>query len=220
MQILPDVASALGLVLHELATNAAKYGALSLPDGGVSIRWTAEEGHVRIRWTEHGGPPVSPPARRGFGTTLIESSLSHALGGEIALTYDPAGLRAEMASGPSLRWLRGARVLVLEDEALIALDLEAMLLDAGWSVMGPAGTLDRARALLARRAPMLACLDLNLGRETSHDLARDLLAQGVPVVFVSGRDARALPEDLRRCRSSASRSARRSCCASWPNGLP
>jgi PAS domain S-box-containing protein len=96
MQILPDVASALGLVLHELATNAAKYGALSLPDGGVSIRWTAEEGHVRIRWTEHGGPPVSPPARRGFGTTLIESSLSHALGGEIALTYDPAGLRAEM----------------------------------------------------------------------------------------------------------------------------
>ena len=96
MQVLPEAASALGLVLHELATNAAKYGALSMADGRVSIRWTAEEARVRIRWTEHGGPPVTPPARRGFGTTLIESSLSHALGGEIALTYDPCGLRAEM----------------------------------------------------------------------------------------------------------------------------
>lgn len=87
-------------------------------------------------------------------------------------------------------------ILVLEDEALIALDLEAMLSDAGWSVMGPAGTLDRARTLLTAARPDVACLDLNLGRETSHDLARDLLSQGVPVIFISGRDARALPEDL------------------------
>lgn len=97
MQVSPDAASALGLVLHELATNAAKHGALNVPEGRVSIRWTAEEGRVRIRWTEHGGPPVTPPARRGFGTTLIESSLSHALDGEIVLSYEPSGLRAEMA---------------------------------------------------------------------------------------------------------------------------
>jgi DNA-binding response OmpR family regulator len=88
-------------------------------------------------------------------------------------------------------------VLVLEDEALIALDLEATLEDAGWSVIGPVGTLSRARDLVARSRPDIACLELNLGGETSHDLARDLLAQEVPVVFISGRDARALPEDLR-----------------------
>jgi DNA-binding response OmpR family regulator len=88
-------------------------------------------------------------------------------------------------------------VLVVEDEALIALDLEAMLEDAGWQVLGPAGTLARARDLIAAAEPDIACLDLNLGRETSHDLAREFLARGVPVVFLSGRDARALPEDLR-----------------------
>jgi DNA-binding response OmpR family regulator len=91
----------------------------------------------------------------------------------------------------------GRRILVLEDEALIALDLAMTLGDAGWEVIGPAGSLAAARRLIEDGAPNLACLDLNIGTETSHDLARDLLARGVPVVFVSGRDARALPEDLR-----------------------
>lgn len=88
-------------------------------------------------------------------------------------------------------------VLVVEDEVLIAIDLEATLSDAGWTVIGPAGTLAQARDLVARGTPDIACLDLNLGRETSDDLAREFLARGVPVVFISGRDARALPEDLR-----------------------
>jgi DNA-binding response OmpR family regulator len=88
-------------------------------------------------------------------------------------------------------------ILVLEDEALIALDLAITLEDAGWEVIGPAGSLAAARSLLDGGYPDLACLDLNIGSDTSHDLARDLLARGVPVVFVSGRDARALPEDLR-----------------------
>jgi DNA-binding response OmpR family regulator len=91
----------------------------------------------------------------------------------------------------------GHRILVLEDEALIALDLAATLEDAGWQVIGPAGSLAAARSFMDAGDPDLACLDLNIGSETSHDLARDLLARGVPVVFVSGRDARALPEDLR-----------------------
>lgn len=92
----------------------------------------------------------------------------------------------------------GRRILVVEDEALIALDLQATLEDEGFAVIGPAGTLARARALLDGGArPDIACLDLNLGSATSHDLARRLLAEGVPVVFISGRDARALPEDLR-----------------------
>jgi DNA-binding response OmpR family regulator len=89
------------------------------------------------------------------------------------------------------------RILVLEDEALIALDLEATLTDAGWEVLGPVGRVSQARDLVAATTPDLACLDLNLGQETSHDLARALLARSVPVVFISGRDARALPDDLR-----------------------
>lgn len=87
-------------------------------------------------------------------------------------------------------------VLVVEDEALIALDLEATLCEAGWRVIGPAGTLARAEALAAAERPDAACLDLNLGTDTSHDLARALLRDGVRVIFISGRDARALPDDL------------------------
>jgi two-component system CheB/CheR fusion protein len=102
LRIRPEAANALGLVLHELATNAAKYGALSAIGGIVSILWEqdADTGATRIQWTESGGPPVVQPARRGFGTTLIESSLSHGLGGELAVIYDPAGLRAEIRLPP------------------------------------------------------------------------------------------------------------------------
>jgi PAS domain S-box-containing protein len=98
LRIRPEAANALGLVLHELATNASKYGALSATGGIVTIRWEteAETRETRILWTETGGPPVVQPARRGFGTTLIESSLSHGLGGTFAVSYDPTGLRAEM----------------------------------------------------------------------------------------------------------------------------
>lgn len=88
-------------------------------------------------------------------------------------------------------------VLIVEDEALIALDLEATLSEAGWSVIGPAGTGTRALELVGDGLPNVACLDLNLGNGTSHDLARTLIARDVPVVFISGRDSRALPEDLR-----------------------
>jgi PAS domain S-box-containing protein len=98
LRIRPDAASALGLVLHELATNAAKYGALGATGGRVSIRWHAKSGEDRatVLWTEAGGPPVAQPTRRGFGTVLIESSLTHGLGGEVRLAYEPAGFRAEM----------------------------------------------------------------------------------------------------------------------------
>ncbi len=99
VQVPAEVANSLGLVLHEMATNAAKYGALSSPDGSVSIHWQTEAGggRVRLLWAERGGPPVAPPGRRGFGTSLIESSLSHAHGGELALVYAAEGLRADMS---------------------------------------------------------------------------------------------------------------------------
>jgi two-component system CheB/CheR fusion protein len=75
----PILATSLGLVLHELVTNATKYGALSVPQGAVDLRWelAGDEGQRRVllTWTERGGPPVTPPEREGFGSTLIERSL-------------------------------------------------------------------------------------------------------------------------------------------------
>jgi PAS domain S-box-containing protein len=87
----------IGLALHELATNAAKYGALSTPEGRVDITWTAvprQDGstHVTIGWTESGGPPVSPPTHRGFGQIVIERTVARAVGGTVELDYRPEGL--------------------------------------------------------------------------------------------------------------------------------
>jgi two-component sensor histidine kinase len=85
----------LALMLHELGTNAAKYGALSVPDGQVMITWTVTEtddgATLRFRWEEVGGPPVSPPTRTGFGTRLIARSLAHSFGGTAQLSYPTTG---------------------------------------------------------------------------------------------------------------------------------
>ena len=89
-------AMALALVLHELATNAVKYGALSVPEGEVLVRWDTTtidgEARLRFRWQEAGGPPVVPPARQGFGTRLIERSFGQSLGASMRLDYPETGV--------------------------------------------------------------------------------------------------------------------------------
>jgi len=96
----PEAAQSLGLALHELATNAAKYGALSAPGGHVSIRWKrlpATEGHgVEICWNEEGGPKVKQPKQRGFGSMVIEQNLSRSLDAEVTMEFTPAGLRCRI----------------------------------------------------------------------------------------------------------------------------
>ncbi|MCX7515357.1 PAS domain-containing protein [Frateuria hangzhouensis] len=87
----PRHALAFAMVLHELGTNAVKYGALSTPDGVIDIAWSAD-GLLRLRWVESGGPPVAPPARRGFGSRLIERGLRHEIGGRVELDFAPGGL--------------------------------------------------------------------------------------------------------------------------------
>ncbi|MBW8269330.1 sensor histidine kinase [Caldovatus aquaticus] len=88
----PRAALTLTLAFHELATNAAKYGAFASESGRVTVAWSLDpEGRLRIRWSETGGPPVAPPARRGFGSRLIERSLAHDLGGQARIEFPPAG---------------------------------------------------------------------------------------------------------------------------------
>lgn len=93
-------ALALGLVSHELATNAAKYGALSTPEGEVSVTWASTDpGTLTIRWEERGGPPVRPPERRGFGTRLIEKLAAGDLRGELQMDFADSGLRVTLRIG-------------------------------------------------------------------------------------------------------------------------
>jgi two-component sensor histidine kinase len=96
VRLSPRMALAIAMALQELATNAIKYGALSAEAGQVEIRWSVEDepGRPRLHlcWEERGGPPVAPPARRGFGSRLIERSLAQDLGGSVVLAFNPQGL--------------------------------------------------------------------------------------------------------------------------------
>lgn len=98
IQLRPDAAQHIGMALHELATNAAKYGALSVPDGLVSITWTLPDsadpdGRCSLSWVETNGPPVTSPTRRGFGRVVIERTVARALDGEVVMEYPAQGVR-------------------------------------------------------------------------------------------------------------------------------
>jgi two-component sensor histidine kinase len=90
-----DVARKLGLVFHELATNAMKHGALSSPRGEVAVKWQADGDIVRLKWREADGPAVLPPQRQGFGTVIVTQSLK-SLSGGITFAFEPGGLHCDM----------------------------------------------------------------------------------------------------------------------------
>jgi two-component sensor histidine kinase len=87
-----STAQTIGLALHELATNAGKYGALSTDKGRVDICWGTDGDTLTMSWTEHEGPPVSAPKRRGFGTTVMETMAERGVDGKVDLDYAPSGL--------------------------------------------------------------------------------------------------------------------------------
>ena len=100
LRLVPTAVVTLNLAFHELATNAAKHGALSLPGGRVEVGWALEPGGggpvLAISWRESGGPPVRPPERRGFGSRLIERGLPQEFGAEVALDFAPAGVECRI----------------------------------------------------------------------------------------------------------------------------
>lgn len=113
LRLSPKSALALTLALHELATNAAKYGALSVPKGRVVIDWKVEHENLprlHFRWQERNGPLVSEPTRRGFGSQLIERALAFELKGEVRITYDPLGVLCEISAPLSAEWEDGSQL--------------------------------------------------------------------------------------------------------------
>ncbi len=203
--IRPSAAETLGLALHELCTNASKYGALSTESGDVRIGWATEprEGGTDfvLSWTESGGPPCSMAGQPGFGTTVTDRLPRMSLQATIRRDYGEAGLcwqlrcdvgqvigsgSAEVQRAPVAPRTGGA-VLIVEDEALVALDLVAVLEDRGFTVVGPAATVEQAMELLDRHQVSLAILDVNLGRdETSEPVAKRLKREGTRFFVTSG----------------------------------
>jgi PAS domain S-box-containing protein len=207
----PRAANALALALHELATNAVKYGALSVESGHIDVRWRGlPDGGFELNWTESGGPTVAAPARRGFGTTLLDQVTGRELNGEAVVDYRPSGVRARLVAGPAAvtqrpettphvpapkpadaaaarapRSLNGSRVLIVEDAVLLALELETGLSEAGAEVVGPAYELEEAMALLDRPIDA-AVLDANLNGRSVTPVAEALARRNVPFVFATG----------------------------------
>jgi len=204
-----SAAQALGMAIHELATNASKYGAFSEPNGRVDIRWhfadaQNDEQAFVMSWNERGGPPVAEPARRGFGTKVICLLTESSLNGTVELDYAPSGLfwrltcpatalvdgsrapataRGVPASSPS-RTRR--RILVVEDEPLVALEVAQVLAEARFEVVGPTRDVAGALSLLDRGGCDAAVLDINLGHETSEPVAIELAKRRIRFVTLSG----------------------------------
>jgi two-component system CheB/CheR fusion protein len=92
LHLSPQQGLSMSMVIHELATNAAKYGALSSPHGVVSIRWTIEDGRLRLVWKETGGPLIESPFSEGFGLSLVKGEVEYRFRGTVGIFFHPEGL--------------------------------------------------------------------------------------------------------------------------------
>ncbi len=204
----PHAVQPLSLLIHEMATNAVKYGALSVAEGRVDVEWRIlSDGAMELRWSEYGGPSVKEPASRGFGSTLVREVATRQLTGSIDIAWPMGGVRL-IATLPSSVYRsephRAAsvvkedepkapmidttgRLLVVEDEALIAMELCKDLGQLGWEIIGPASTIEEALRLIdGGLLPDAAVLDVNLCGQPVYPLAERLQALGVPFVFCTG----------------------------------
>lgn len=109
VMLTPPAAEAIGMALHELAANAVTHGALSADTGGVVIAWAVTDAEFVLSWTEHDGPPVAPPPRRGFGLAVMVRLIEGVLRGKVRLDFAPTGLRWEVTAPADLVVDRGDR---------------------------------------------------------------------------------------------------------------
>ncbi|MES2907373.1 MAG: HWE histidine kinase domain-containing protein [Pseudomonadota bacterium] len=216
----PQAFTTLALVVHEMMTNAVKYGSLADNSGQLKILWSLDDGgNLVIGWEESGGPPVKAPQRKGFGSLLVERSIPYDLKGDAKITYHVTGVKAlftipagfvrgshktsskgraaPVAAAESEIYLTG-RALVLEDNMLIALDAEEMLIQLGAVRVETASSVKAAKEYAETKLPDFAILDVNLGSETSIPFALYLKHKDVPFVFATGYgESIELPDELK-----------------------
>jgi PAS domain S-box-containing protein len=207
----PATAQTIALALHELATNAAKYGALSVGSGRVKLTWRTKTGQLQLAWTEHGGPKITSPSRQGYGSRAIVAGIERQLGGMVNFDWQESGLRCTLCvpfEGNELlkrhaftpRQIDGVpsqtvasaidpdekRVLLVEDEPLVSMMLADMLSAFGHKVDGPYSRF--SDAILAAKTNNLQAgiLDVNLGGEKTYAVADILANRNIPFAFVTG----------------------------------
>ncbi|MBC6982496.1 HWE histidine kinase domain-containing protein [Caulobacter sp. 17J80-11] len=193
----PDAAQPIALVLHELVTNAAKHGALSVPGGSVDLSWSVdrEAGRLKLVWSESGGPQVPEARGKGFGSVLVQASVERQLNGVLRHAWRAEGLQVELEIPLTRTPRRGGAapgdagaqpLLLVEDEALVGLDMKERLEGLGWRVVGPIADVEEALRAIDVARPAAAVLDANLGGLSSTPIAERLDALDVPFVFATG----------------------------------
>ncbi len=198
-----SLASMLALVVHELLSNAAKYGALTTPSGTVTLSWELDD-RFRIFWEEAGGPEVQAEPVAGFGTSIIRNALPFEFDGTADLRYEPEGIRAqfdlpaslvepaidladgELGPSPSSR----LRVLVVEDDYIISRATVGLVEEAGHVVAGVEPSIRAALAALELGGIDFLLLDANIRGEFSLDVARSAAQRGIPFAFLTGYGSR------------------------------
>jgi PAS domain S-box-containing protein len=206
----PRTAQTLALALHELSTNAAKYGALSVASGRVGLNWELQPDSLVLHWSESGGPVAKPPPTPGFGIRVISTSIERQLEGKADFDWQPEGLncslcvprgdgieplarhgdthRALDADKPALplRIETGNRILLVEDEILVAMMMKDILSELGFAVIGPFSRLAEAMIAAVHEEIDAGIIDVNLGGEFVYPVADVLTARKIPFVFVTG----------------------------------
>ena len=211
----PQAYTTMALVIHELVTNSNKYGSLSTDAGRLTLGWHRNtKGDLELEWRETGGPPVTTPTRKGFGTTIIERSVPYDLGGWANIDYDPRGVQAMFRiparhlseqtppeAGKAIRYprpavghpqplpdamLSGHDVLLVEDSLIIALDAEDIMTRLGAKTVSTSATVEGAIGQIETSRPSFAMLDINLGDRASYPIANRLMELGVPFMFATG----------------------------------
>jgi two-component sensor histidine kinase/CheY-like chemotaxis protein len=200
----PTTAQTLALALHELATNAAKYGALSQASGKLELDWAIQPKAIFVNWRETGGPSTYAPDKTGFGTRIITSSVERQLGGKTTFDWRLEGLScvlvvprsqsidtrrstaAAYADDASPQAISGQRIMIVEDEALVAMILEDQLQEIGLSIVATCASIPEAMMAIDRNAPDAAILDVNLGGQLVYPVADRLMDLHIPFVFVTG----------------------------------
>lgn len=209
----PAAYTTVALVIHELMTNSSKYGSLS--DSGTVRVKIGKDGQDRliINWRELGGPAVQPPKRQGFGSTIIGKTIPHDLGGEAEIRHPVSGVEAdfaiparfvrenlnvdqmkkdldsaerEVAASSDQENLEVNTVLLVEDNLIIAMDVEDILRAEGVADVKVAASIEQALGYLNEVTPDLAIVDFNLNGETSMPIAERLKSLEVPFFFATG----------------------------------
>ena len=205
-----DVAPMIALVFHEIVSNAAKYGALSSPDGVVRTKWSLTDDGLQFSWRELGGPEVAPPTRHGFGRSLIEKAIPYEFDGDAALSYDPAGVTFSfrlpsdtlvdlneddgdaklLGKISEVKKVASGRVaLMVEDNIVLAMDMVESLTRLGAETVETAGSIEEALRWIGKKPFDFAVLDMNLRGTVSFDVAERLRDANTPFVFVTGYGA-------------------------------